>query len=173
MGHQHNHHHHISNGLGMAFLLNFGFTIIEFFGGYYTNSMSIISDAVHDAGDSLSLGLAWYLQRFSEREPTAKFTYGYKRLSTLGALITAVVLIAGITFVLTQAIGRIYNPQPVIANGMILLAVLGVAINGAAFWRLNVGDKSLNTNMAKWHLLEDALGWIAVLIGGIVITALN
>lgn len=161
------HLHAASANLLVAFLLNLGFTLIEIAGGYWTNSIAILSDALHDAGDSFSLGLAWYLQRLSTRSPDPKFTYGYRRLSTLGALITGTVLVAGLAVIIQHAVARLREPVEVQVPGMLVLALIGIAFNGAAAWRLRAGH-SLAESLASWHLLEDTLGWVAVLIGSAV-----
>ena len=171
MGHHHNHDHSKdmpSNRLGWAFVLNFVFTIIEFIGGFLTNSTAILADAVHDLGDSLSLGLAWVLNKLGKKQANQHFTYGYKRLNLAGAFINAVVLIAGSAWVLVEAIPRLWNPQMPVADGMIALAVVGITVNGFAAYKLSEG-KTLNERVINWHLLEDVLGWVAVLIVGIVL----
>jgi cobalt-zinc-cadmium efflux system protein len=167
--HDHHHHDHSAGNLLAAFLLNLVFTGIEIAGGLWTNSVAILSDAVHDSGDCLALGLAWYLQRLAQRRPDARFTYGYRRWSSLGALITGGVLIAGLSFVVWEAIERMQSPQPVKAPGVVVLAIVGVLFNGLAAWRLSHGH-SLNEQMARWHLLEDTFGWLAVLVGGVVMS---
>ncbi|MEO1667209.1 MAG: cation diffusion facilitator family transporter [Chloroflexota bacterium] len=164
----HHHHHHDENNLGWAFALNLIFTIIELVGGLLTNSVAIISDAIHDAGDSFSLGLAWILDRYSKREGTERFSYGYRRLSLLGALLNTVVLIIGSVFVLFEAVPRLMAPEAVEAAGMFWLALLGIGVNGLAAWRLR-GGKSANTQTVALHLLEDVLGWGAVLVVSIVL----
>jgi cobalt-zinc-cadmium efflux system protein len=143
------------------------FAIIEVAGGRWTNSVAILTDAVHDAGDCLSLGLAWYLQRLAQKRSDARFTYGYRRLSALGALTTGLVLLVAIGFVVRETIERLQHPRPVVAWGVVALAVVGILFNGAAAWRLRSGT-SLNERMAGWHLLEDTLGWAAVFAGGLV-----
>ena len=132
-----------------------------------TNSMAILSDALHDLGDSLSLGLAWFLQKFSQKEQSKEFSFGYKRFSLLAALINSVVLIVGSVFILTEAIPRLLNPEQPNTTGMIVLAILGIIVNGAAVFRLRGGD-SMNQKVISWHLLEDVLGWAAVLVVSIV-----
>lgn len=176
MGHHHSHHqshhHHgdaSSKRIGLAFWLNFFFTIIEFIGGMLTNSTAIIADAVHDLGDSLSLGLAWVLNKLGRKQATTGFTYGYKRFSLLGALINAVVLLGGCVWVLAEAIPRLAAPVMPDTEGMIYLAILGVVVNGFAAIKLSAGE-TLNERVLNWHLLEDVLGWVAVLIGAIVMT---
>jgi cobalt-zinc-cadmium efflux system protein len=171
VGHHHNHDHSKdmpSNRLGWAFVLNFVFTIIEFIGGFLTNSTAILADAVHDLGDSLSLGLAWILNKLGKKQANQHFTYGYKRLNLAGAFINAVVLIAGSAWVLVEAIPRLWNPQMPVADGMIALAVVGITVNGFAAYKLSEG-KTLNERVINWHLLEDVFGWVAVLIVGIVL----
>lgn len=164
----HSHHHHGEKNLKTAFLLNLLFTLIEIVGGLYTNSIAILSDALHDAGDCLSLGMSWYLQRVSKREADSTFTYGYQRFSPLGALLTGTVLLVGMVIILFQAVPRLMNPEPVQASGMIALAVIGIVVNGLAAWKSSKGS-SLNEKVVSWHLLEDVLGWIAVLLGSIAI----
>ncbi len=171
MSHHHS-HSHAPDGAGnlkVAFLLNAAFTLIEIAGGFWTNSVAILTDAVHDAGDCISLGFAWYLYRISQRERTAAYTYGYRRFSVLGALITGLVLLAGLSFVLWHAIERLSDPEPVLAPGMLALAVLGILMNGAAVLRTRSGT-SLSEKVVSWHLLEDTLGWVAVLIGALIMT---
>ena len=157
-----------SQRIGWAFVLNVGFTIIEFVGGLLTNSTAIMADAVHDLGDSLSIGTAWVLSLLSKKEADSSFTYGYKRLSLIGALINGFVLIAGSSWVLLQAIPRLFDPVMPAAEGMLALAILGVAVNGFAAYKLSAGT-TLNEKVLNWHLLEDVLGWAAILIVSIVL----
>jgi cobalt-zinc-cadmium efflux system protein len=168
--HQHGHRHsHGSDGnISVAFFLNLGFTIIELIGGVFTNSVAIISDAVHDFGDSLSLGLAWYFQRLSKKGSTKQYTYGYKRFSLLGAIINSVVLVVGSMYILSEAIPRLLEPQETNATGMFVLAIVGIIINGAAVLRTRKAS-SINERVVSLHLLEDVLGWAAVLVGSIII----
>ncbi|WP_417886571.1 cation diffusion facilitator family transporter [Zunongwangia sp.] len=170
MSHSHHHHHEHQSGknLKIAFFLNLGFTILEIFGGLYVNSVAILSDAVHDLGDSLSLGTAWYLDKKSHKGADEKFSFGYRRFSLLGALINSIVLIGGSIYVISEAIQRLLDPQPSDAQGMIIFAIFGVLVNGYAAWKLS-GGKSLNEKTVSWHLLEDVLGWVAVLIVAIVL----
>ncbi|MFN6945888.1 MAG: cation diffusion facilitator family transporter [Cytophagaceae bacterium] len=168
MGHNHAHHHHATKNIALAFFLNVGFTIFEFIGGFYVNSVAIISDAVHDLGDSLSLGLSWYLQKKSTKGVTKKYTFGYKRFSLLGALINSIVLILGSMYVVYEAVNRIISPEETDAKGMFFFAIIGVAVNGFAAYRLSKG-KSMNEKVLSWHLIEDVLGWASILIISIII----
>ncbi|MDR0927407.1 MAG: cation diffusion facilitator family transporter [Ignavibacteria bacterium] len=167
-GHSHHHHHHESNeNIKVAFFLNLAFSIIELIGGFLTNSIAILSDALHDFGDSFSLALAWYFEKVSKKKRDAKYSYGYRRFSLLGAFINSIVLLAGSVFVIVSSIERLANPQQADAKGMLLLAVIGIAINGIAMLRLRKGS-SINERTVSLHLLEDVLGWAAVLVGSIV-----
>jgi len=163
----HNHSHGGDGNIGLAFFLNLSFTVIELVGGMLTNSIAIISDSVHDFGDCLSLALAWYFQRKSKKGSTDKYTYGYKRYSLLGAIITSAVLMAGSVFILSEAIPRLISPQATDAGGMFWLAVAGIVINGIAVLRTRKA-RSINERVVSLHLLEDVLGWAAVLIGSAV-----
>ncbi|HAD98451.1 MAG TPA: cation transporter [Cryomorphaceae bacterium] len=166
MAHQHD--HPSGKNLRLAFFLNVGFTILEIIGGLITNSVAILSDALHDLGDSLSLGVSWFLDRKSTREANSRFTFGYKRFSLLGALINSLVLIAGSVFVISEALQRLQNPETTDARGMVIFALIGVTVNGYAAWKLSSG-KTLNEKVVSWHLVEDVLGWVAVLIVSIVL----
>jgi cation diffusion facilitator family transporter len=173
-GHAHGHHHSHSHSHGgslkrmsWAFALNLGFAIIEVIGGLMTNSVAILSDALHDFGDALAMLIAIGLEKWSHKGSDQSFSYGYRRFSTLGAVITGVILVVGSIFILTEAIPRLMNPQQPHTNGMILLAVFGVAVNGFAAYRISHGT-SLNEKMLMWHMLEDLMGWVLVLIGAIV-----
>jgi len=167
MRHHHD-HHHSSNNIKVAFFLNFAFTILEIIGGLYVNSIAIISDAIHDLGDTISLGTSWYLEEKSYKKSDNKFSFGYKRFSLLGALINSVILIVGSLYVINEAVGRILEPEHTDAKGMIFFAVIGVLVNGYAAWKLS-GGKTMNEKVASWHLVEDVLGWVAVLVVAIIL----
>jgi len=163
----HDHHHHSTNNIKVAFWLNFIFTIIEIIGGFYTNSIAILSDALHDLGDTMALGIAWFLDKFSKKKRDKRYSYGYGRFSLLAAFINALILMLGSVFILYEAIPRLFNPVQPDANGMILLAIGGVFFNGAAVLKMRSG-KSQNEKVVSWHLMEDVLGWVAVLMGSII-----
>jgi len=164
----HHHHQDRTAGLKTAFALNLVFTVIEIIGGLLTNSLAILSDAIHDLGDSVSLGLGWYLERFSRRESDQRYSYGYRRFSLLGALINTIILVVGALYITLEAIPRLFSPEKTNAPGMMILAVGGITINGLAALRLR-HEKSYNARAIAWHLFEDVLGWIAVLIVGTIL----
>lgn len=151
----------------IAFILNLSFSIFEFFGGVYTGSVAIISDAVHDLGDAISIGLSYLLERKSKKEPDDIYTYGYARYSVIGGFITTHILLISSVIVIYNAIGRIFTPTQVNYNGMILFAIVGVCVNFCAAFTTRNGS-SLNQRAVNLHMLEDVLGWVVVLIGAIV-----
>ena len=175
MAHFHNHHHHhhhpesilSSKHLGVAFGLNLAFAVIEVAGGFWTNSIAILSDALHDFGDAFALGIGWSLQVLSQRGRDRTYSYGYQRFNVLGALINAVILVGGSIWIIQESVARFFKPQMPHAGGMVALAVLGVVVNGAAVWQMAKGS-SINERVMRLHLMEDVLGWLAVLAGGAI-----
>lgn len=156
-----------SKNILIAFILNLGFSIFEFIGGSLTNSVAIISDAVHDIGDALSIGISYVLEKISSKKPNDKYTYGYMRYSVLGSLITTIILVVGSIFVIYNAVCRIINPVEINYDGMIIFAIVGTIVNFLAAYFTKDGD-SLNQKAVNLHMLEDVLGWIVVLIGAVV-----
>jgi cobalt-zinc-cadmium efflux system protein len=115
----------------------------------------------------LSLAIAWYLDRYSRKAEDQTYTYGYRRFALLGALLTTVLLLAGSLYILSQAIPRLLDPQHSNAQGMLVLALVGIAVNGLGAFKLH-GESSLNARAIAWHLVEDVLGWVAVLVVSLV-----
>lgn len=152
-----------------AFIINAVFTIIEFIGGILFNSTAILADAVHDLGDSIALGTTILIEKRSYKKRNNQFTFGYRRLSVLSGLINGIILLTGSVFMTTRAIDRIMAPQDVNSVGMFWMAVLGVLFNGVAVLSLKSKNSGLNARALYLHLLEDALGWVVVLIGAIAI----
>jgi cobalt-zinc-cadmium efflux system protein len=168
-------HHHVhavhtegARNIRAAFFLNLGFALVEIAGGILTNSVAILSDAVHDLGDSLTLGLSWYLEQRSRGAGTARFSYGMGRLSLMAALMSSVILIAGSVLVLSEAVPRLMNPVHTDGTGMIIFAIIGIVVNGAAALRVGRG-RTIHERVISWHFIEDVLGWVAVLVAGVVI----
>lgn len=175
-GHDYNHlfgHIHISEedstskNLAIAFFLNLIFSIIELIGGIYSNSVAILSDSLHDFGDALSIAAVWYMQKVSKRPIDENYSYGYKRYSLLGAVFISLILSVGSIFMIVESAKRLMNPQESNAEVMLYLAVFGIAVNGFAAFRLNKGS-SFNERAVFLHFMEDVLGWIAVLVGSVL-----
>lgn len=151
----------------IAFILNLFFSIFEFIGGTITNSVAIISDSIHDIGDSLSIGISYFLEKKSKKKPDNKYTYGYVRYSVIGSIITTTILIVGSILVIYNAIKRLINPVDINYNGMIIFAIIGTLVNFLAAYFTKDGH-SLNQKSVNLHMLEDILGWLVVLIGAII-----
>ena len=151
----------------IAFILNLCFSIFEIIGGIITNSVSIMSDAIHDFGDALSVGISLLLEKVSKKKPDDNYTYGYVRYSILGALITTIILTIGSVMVIISGINRIFNPVLINYNGMIVFSIFGVVINALAVYFTH-GGLTMNQKAVNLHMFEDVLGWIIVLIGSIL-----
>ena len=151
----------------IAFLLNLAFSVFEFFGGVFTGSVAIVSDAIHDIGDAASIGVSFFLEKKSKKQPDEAYTYGYARYSVIGSVITTLILLFGSVMVIYNAIARIVSPTEINYDGMIVFAVIGVGVNLAAALFTREGG-SLNQKAVNLHMLEDVLGWIVVLVGAVV-----
>ena len=156
----------------IAFILNLSFSIFEFIGGIFTGSVAIASDAVHDIGDATSIGISYFLEKKSKKQPDEKYTYGYARYSIIGGFITTLILLIGSVVMMYNAVNRIINPAEIYYNGMIVFAVIGVIVNFCAAFFTREGD-SLNQKAVNLHMLEDVLGWIVVLVGAVVMRFTN
>ena len=167
MSHDHSKISSTSN-FALVFFINLTFTLVEIVGGYLTNSISIWADALHDLGDTFSLGLTWRLEKISTRKSDGKFSFGYRRFSLLGAFINGSFLCLGSIFILFQAVPRLFHLENVHSEGMFGLAILGILVNGFAAYRLH-NKKTISESMLSLHLLEDVLGWVLVLIVSIAI----
>ncbi len=166
MGHTHS--QDSTPSIRAAFFLNLIFTIFEILGGLWTNSLAILSNALHDLGDSFSLGLSWYLEKYSRKEKDKLFSYGYQRFSLLAALVNTVILIGGSLFILSEAIPRLIRPEHSKVEGLLVFAVVGIVVNGLAALRLK-GGKTFVARVVVWHFVEDVLGWLAVLVIGVTL----
>ncbi|MFW5794241.1 MAG: cation diffusion facilitator family transporter [Bacillota bacterium] len=161
------------NRMFLSFILNLFFTIFEFIGGIITGSIALISDSVHDFGDSISIGVAILLEKKAKKKPNFRYTYGYYRFSLLGGLISSIILIVGSTIVVYKAIERIINPEPLLRPELLIwFALIGVVVNGLAAYNASKG-KSINEKVISLHLLEDVFGWVALLIAAIFINLYN
>lgn len=162
------HNHDAEKGIKTAFFLNMVFVLVEFFGGLITNSFAVISDAIHDFGDCIAIGCAWFFERRSKKQPDDKYTYGYRRYSLVSAAITSLILVFGSAVVIFGAVERFREPTEIHGLGMMLLAVLGIIINGAAVVKTSKGHGA-NEKTIKLHLLEDVFSWVAILVGGLFV----
>jgi len=151
----------------IAFMLNLIFSVLELFGGLIIGSVAIVSDAVHDAYDALSIGLSYICEMKSAKKPDEIYTYGYGRYSVLGAMISTLILLFGSSAVVVSSVRRIFSPVNINYNGMILLSLMGVLVNSFAAYFTHEKE-SLNEKAVNLHMLEDVLGWITVLLGSVI-----
>ena len=148
-------------------LLAFLLTFVEVWGGVLTGSITICSDAVHDFGDCIALGIAWRMEKLSKKEPNEKYPFGYRRFSVLAGLINNLILLAGGVVIIVTSVQRFLCPREIDGEGMLVFAVFGILMNGAAML-LTAKGKNINERTISIHMLEDVLTWVAVLLVGLV-----
>lgn len=164
------HHHHKKAGENLAFVffMNLAFNIIVIVGGLATNSMAILADCIHDLADTISIALAWALEHVAQKDSTDKYSYGYQRFSILGAVIISVFVIIMAVIILQEAIPRLFAPESVDAEGMLLVAVVGIIFKTVSVYRLHKGE-TFNEKAILLHQLGDVFEWVAILILGLVL----
>lgn len=150
-----------------AFFLNLFFSVVELIGSFVTGSVAIASDALHDFADAITIGISCFLEKKSNRQPDETYTYGYRRYSVLAGLFGSLVLLVGSAVVIYHAVGRIVNPQPIHYNKMIFFGIFGIICNGVAAY-ITHGGESVNQKAVNLHMIEDVLGWVAVLLGAVL-----
>jgi cobalt-zinc-cadmium efflux system protein len=174
-GHSHNHaHSHAPADYGWAFALgialNGGFVALQLGYGYIANSLALISDAIHNLSDVLSLILAWAAIWFGKKGPTAKRTYGYRRASILAALANAALLLVAVGAIVVEAIERFGHPQPVASTTVLWVAAAGIVVNGAtALFFLRGREHDINIEGAFLHMAADAAVSLGVVIAALLI----
>lgn len=164
------HHHHKKAGENLAFVffMNLTFNIIVIAGGLATNSMAILADCIHDFSDTISIALAWVLERVAQKDSTDKYSYGYQRFSILGAVIISVFVIVMAFVILSEAIPRLFSPEGVDAGGMLLIAIVGIVFKSLSVYRLH-GGETFNERAILLHQMGDIFEWIAILILSLVL----
>jgi cobalt-zinc-cadmium efflux system protein len=178
--HDHSHgqagHSHAPDSFGRAFAigaaLNTAFVIAELIFGYAANSLALVSDAVHNLSDVIALLLAWGAAWLAQKQPTQRHTYGYRRASILAALFNAGLLLVAVGGIVVEAVNRLYSPAPVAGWTVVVVAALGVVINGGTallFMRGRHGD--LNIRGAYLHMAADAGVSLGVVVAALIIMA--
>lgn len=166
----HDHYKETKKSILYGIVLNSIFTVIELVGGILSNSLALLSDTIHDFSDSVALGISYYANQKAQSSPTKTMTFGYRRTTILAALINSTILMALTFFLFYRAYLRILNPEPVNGKMVFVIAIFGIITNGIiAFKMLRGKDKDLNIKSVFWHITEDFLGWIGVLIAGAII----
>lgn len=170
---EHNHSHSSNINLGNAFKIgisiNIVFIIIEASYGFLSNSMALVADAGHNLSDVLALVFSWVAVILSQRKPTLKFTYGFRRSTILIALLNTVLLLAAVVFIVWETIERLGKPLVINSNSVITIATIGIAVNGFTAW-LFLKDRKhdLNIRSVFVHFIADALVSLGVVVAGII-----
>lgn len=172
MSHNHNHHHHNFDDssilkLWISIFLNLAITIAEFVGGILSNSLALLSDAVHNLNDTISLAISLVARKVSKKEPTQHKTYGYKRAEIIGAFINLITLVIVALFLIKEGVERFFDPQPIDGLTMFWVAIIGLFGNFITAALLFKDSKdNLNMKSAYIHILSDGLSSVGVIIGG-------
>lgn len=170
---EHSHSYNSTNNLGKAFKigisLNIIYIIIEVFAGIRSNSMALVADAGHNFSDVLVLAFSWIAIALSQRKPTMKFTYGFRRSTILVALFNTLFLIAAVIFIIWESIGRFKHPAEIKSFIIIITASAGIIINGITAWLfMKDQEYDLNIRSAFIHFIADALVSLGVVVAGII-----
>lgn len=174
-GHMHDHSHALKGDpkakqkLLFAGCLTALFMVAEVAGGVFSGSLALIADAGHMLTDTAALWLAWYAMHVAERQATALKTFGLQRAKIVVAYTNALALIAIIIWIVLEAIQRLFSPEPILSDTMLLIAGLGLAVNLGCLWLLHGGGNSLNMRGARLHVLGDLLGSIAAVCAAVII----
>lgn len=158
----------VIKSIKLAFYLNAIFSVFELVGGFFTNSVSILSNGIRDLGDTISIAISIVLEKKSRNRPNNNYTFGYLRYSVLGAFITGSILMMGLFVIFYNAISRLLENEIVNYDGMIFLAIIGIVMNFIALRRTS-GSNNLNERSVNLQMLGDVLGWFVVLLGAILI----
>lgn len=170
--HSHNYHKHASGNLLVVFVLSLIFNVVVIIGGLLTNSVAIIADSLHDLSDTIAIGLAWLLEKFSQKENNDKYTYGYERFSLLGAIITSTLVIVVSVVVLFEAYERLFVSVTPDVSGMFLVAILGIVFKGISIVKLH-GGRTFNEKAILFHLFGDVFEWIGILAISVILMFVN
>lgn len=164
-------HKHEVKGTNLLYsiLLNIVITAAQVVGGLLSGSLALLSDALHNFSDVLSLIFSYIAYNLSRKKASLNHTFGYKRAQIMAAFINASTLIIVAAYLIYEGVGRFFNPHPIASELVIWLSILGIAANGFSVLLLkNDASKSLNMKSAYIHLMSDMLASVAVLIGGLL-----
>ena len=171
MEHNHSHSHdmNIGNAFKIGISINIVFIVVEAAYGFLSNSMALVADAGHNLSDVLALVFSWIAVILSQRKPTLKFTYGFRRSTILIALLNTILLLAAVAFIVWETIQRLGKPLEINSNSVITVAAIGIAVNGFTAWLFMKGKKhDLNIRSAFVHFIADALVSLGVVVAGII-----
>lgn len=172
---EHNHSHNQDMNMGNAFKIgisvNIIFIVLETFYGFFSNSMALVADAGHNFSDVLALVFSWIAVILSQRKPTLRFTYGFRRSTILVALLNTIILLLAVGFIVSGIIDRLRNPVSINTTSVIIVAAVGVLVNGFTAWLFLKGKKhDLNIRSAFVHFIADALVSLGVVVAGFIMS---
>jgi len=160
----------LGNAFKIGIALNLLFVVVELLFGFFSNSMALVADAGHNFSDILALVFSWIAILLSQRKPTLKFTYGFRRSTILIALLNTIILLGAVAFIIYETVGKISRPAAINSNNVIIIASIGIAVNGITAWLFMKGkNHDLNIRSAFVHFLADALVSFGVVVAGIII----
>jgi cobalt-zinc-cadmium efflux system protein len=167
--HSHNHDIKLGTAFKTGIAINIIFIIAEAIAGYFSNSMALIADSGHNLSDVLALVFSWIAVILSQRQPTLKFTYGFRRSTILVALLNTILLLLAVGFIIFETFQRLRNPLKINADSVMIVASVGILVNGFTAWLFMNGKKNdLNVRSAFVHFVADALVSLGVVVGGII-----
>jgi len=167
--HSHNHDINLGNAFKLGIAINIIFLVIEVFYGFFSNSMALVADAGHNFSDVLALVFSWIAVILSQRKPTLRFTYGFRRSTILIALINTIILLVTVAFIVMETIERLSKPTVINTNSVIIVAAIGVVVNGVTAWLFLKGKKQdLNIRSAFVHFIADTLVSLGVVVTGVI-----
>jgi cobalt-zinc-cadmium efflux system protein len=167
--HTHNHDISLSNAFKTGIIINILFVVAEALCGYFSNSMALIADAGHNLSDVLALVFSWVAVILSQRQPTLKFTYGFRRSTILIALLNTILLLVAVSFIIYETIARLQKPMEINAKNIMIVASIGIGVNAfTAFLFIKDKKNDLNIRSAFVHFVADALVSLGVVLAGII-----
>jgi len=167
--HSHNHDINLGNAFKISITINIIFIVVEAFYGFFSNSMALVADAGHNFSDVLVLVFCWIAVILSQRKPTLRFTYGFRRSTILIALLNTIILLVAVAFIVLKTIERLSKPAVINTNSVIIVAAIGVLVNGFTAWLFLKGKKhDLNIRSAFVHFIADALVSLGVIVAGVI-----
>lgn len=170
--HSHAHTTKDVSNIKYTFYLNFCFAILEVIIGIFANSIALTSNAIHDFGDAIILLFTFNIEKFSFKQRDEQFTYGYRRFTLVGVILNSFILIGGAIIIIHGALHRIINPEPINEYLLFVFAILGIIVNLIGVYKIAKGNDIVDKVLYK-NLLYDAINWIVLLIGSIIILITN
>jgi cobalt-zinc-cadmium efflux system protein len=159
----------LGNAFKAGITINIIFILVEVLFGFFSNSMALIADAGHNLSDVLALVFSWIAIILSERQPTLKFTYGFRRSTILIALLNTILLLAAVAFIIYETVQRLNNPIKIDAKNVMIVATIGIVINAFTAWLFMKGNqRDLNIRSAFVHFVADALVTLGVVVAGVI-----